>query len=271
MGISRFPLNESTIRFYVRQRAAVDRNKVHNKIGVNAKTISAELGAISKWAVLSGFPKVDPSWKDLKDTIKGYRKELPQLKIEKRDPITELDLIAVIRTMSGSKDDEMFIAAWTTAFRGLMRVGEFTVLSFDPDVLEGPKTLRINNIRFRPSWKNDQFLQIRLKVSKTDIFREGVTLNIARTDGALCAVSRMKKMLESRGVVDVTSKRSHGSEFLFRLNERPISRAICIEKFKKHAMLAGRASKNFNGISFRKRGYQTLLDRHVPLPLIMLM
>ena len=87
---------------------------------------------------------------------------------------------------------------------------------------------------------------------QSDNFREGVTLNIACTDGALCAVSRMKKMLESRGVVDVASKRSHGSEFLFRLNERSISRAICIEKFKKHAVLAGRASKNFNSIFFRK-------------------
>ena len=148
--------------------------------------------------------------------------------------------------------------------------GRVHSLVLRPAILEGPKTLHIDNIRFRPSWKNDQFLQIRLKVSTTDIFREEVTLNIARTRGALRAVSRRKKMLESRGVVDVASKRSHGSELLSMFNEKPISRAICIEKFKKHAMLAERASKNFIGISFRKEGYQTLLDRHVPLPLIIM-
>ena len=116
MGIRRFPLVEDTLRFYVRQRAQVDRNKVYNKIGVNAKTIQREIGAISKWAALSGFPKIDSSWVALKDTIKGYMKELPQLKIKKRDPIKESDFLAIVKTMSDSVDDMMFIAAWVSAF-----------------------------------------------------------------------------------------------------------------------------------------------------------
>ena len=47
----------------------------------------------------------------LKRTIHGYRRMLHQLKVEKRDPITESDPMAVICTMYESKDDDMFIMA----------------------------------------------------------------------------------------------------------------------------------------------------------------
>ena len=117
MGIQRFPLVEDTLGFYVRQRADVDMNKIHKKVGVNAKTISADIGVISKWADLSGYPKVDQSWVSLKRTIHGYMKTIHQLKIGKRDPITAANLLAIIATMYDSTDDEMFVASWITAFR----------------------------------------------------------------------------------------------------------------------------------------------------------
>ena len=65
----------------------------------------------------------------------------------------------------------MLWAALTLAFFGFLRVSEFTCTGrFNPNIHITPK-----DITFLPSKHNPMYMQIHLKVSKTDPFRSGVT------------------------------------------------------------------------------------------------
>ncbi len=76
-------------------------------------------------------------------------------------------------------------SAAVVCFFGFLRSGEVvspTESSFDQDT-----NLTFGDVRV-DSLLNPQYVEVRLKASKTDIFRKGVTVFLGRTDGGICPV-----------------------------------------------------------------------------------
>ena len=114
----------------------------------------------------------------------GRRHSLP-----KRLPITPSLLRIINQNLFNSsrffEDKIMLWAAITTAFFGFLRISEYTTTrktQFDPSV-----TLLLSDIRIR----NDS-IRLHLKTSKTDPFRQGVTVRIEANNTILCPVNALR-------------------------------------------------------------------------------
>ena len=82
----------------------------------------------------------------------------------------------------------MMWAACCLAFFGFLRSSEFTIPTqsgYDPEVHLSPKDVAVDN-RAKP-----RMLKVIIKQSKTDPFRQGVTLCLGKTDSQLCPVDAL--------------------------------------------------------------------------------
>ena len=90
----------------------------------------------------------------------------------------------------------MLEAACIVAFFGFLRCGEFTVLSsFNPEF-----NLCLSDVQIL----QDRIL-ITLKKSKTDPFRQGITIPLFRTDQVVCPVSAVNRYMSLRKTVFLAS------------------------------------------------------------------
>jgi len=83
----------------------------------------------------------------------------------------------------------MIRAAFTLAFFGFLHCSEFTysgVRKYRPNF-----DLSTNCITFQSDLACPQFMTIQVKLSKTDVFRQGHSLTVARTGSTICAVTAM--------------------------------------------------------------------------------
>ena len=86
------------------------------------------------------------------------------------------------------EDKVMLWAALLTGFYGFLRVSEYTSdrkTSFDPE-----STLLFSDMAF----KSDGSVSILIKKSKTDPFRQGVLLRIAKNGSSLCPVNALQNL-----------------------------------------------------------------------------
>ena len=86
----------------------------------------------------------------------------------------------------------MLWAAFTLAFFGFLRASEFTCnsSSFDPTV-----HLCLRDVTFVPNIESPSHMLVFIKQSKTDPFRKGCTLTIARSTTYICSVMAMRDYL----------------------------------------------------------------------------
>ena len=85
----------------------------------------------------------------------------------------------------------MFWAAFTLAFFGFLRSSEFTCNGpFDPSV-----NFTCNDITLLPNSHSPSHMLVHIKQSKTDTFRQGHTLTIAKSSSPICSVMAMKDYL----------------------------------------------------------------------------
>ena len=91
--------------------------------------------------------------------------------------------------------DLMFWAAYTLAFFGFLRWAEFTTppAGFSVQIHLTPSDIKVHKKPF-PS---RMFVQ--LKSSKTDQFRRGFRLVLAKCDSVLCPIAAMMPYLSCRG------------------------------------------------------------------------
>ena len=109
--------------------------------------------------------------------------------LPKRLPITPILLRTIKENLFNSsrlfQDKVMIWAAITTAFFGFLRVSEYTTTrktQYDPT-----STLLASDVRIR----NDS-VRLHLKTSKTDPFRQGVTVRIEANNTILCPVNALR-------------------------------------------------------------------------------
>ena len=133
----------------------------------------------------------------LKKVLRGILRYQGQQRIL-RQPVTPGVLLAIrpfLQAWLGPKDFSMVWAAFTLAFYGFLRCSEFTypgVHTFRPRF-----DLSTECVSFHPSLASPQHIIVTLKSSKTDSFRAGQSLLIARADTPVCAVAAMQHYFQS--------------------------------------------------------------------------
>ena len=132
--------------------------------------------------------------------IKLEEAEPQSASTRRRLPITPdilIKLKAVWSRMAGEEADMMMLwAACCLGFFAFLRAGEFTVQSdteFDEEVHLNWNDASIDD----PG--SPSFLQVHIKQSKTDPFREGTYLYVGRTGTELCPVAALLDYMSLRG------------------------------------------------------------------------
>ena len=110
-----------------------------------------------------------------------------------RQPITYNILTSICTTLRGgvfdTHTDLLLLTVCVVAFFGFLRCGEFTVRDyFDPTI-----NLCVGDVHFH---METAFLK--LKSSKSDPFRKGVTVQLHATGRAICPYSAMKTFMQFR-------------------------------------------------------------------------
>lgn len=135
--------------------------------------------------------------------------------------------------------DSMLKSACLVAFFGFLRCGEFTTLGlFDPSV-----SLCTQDILVLPD-----HLEVTLKKSKTDPFRQGVTIHIYANSTTICPLAATVKYLSLRQSFLGTN----GCPAFYVTDQGlPLSRSFFISHVKGLLSKLGLNSDLYNGHSFR--------------------
>ena len=228
------PSNEATLIHFA----------THLSNTVSYGTIKVYLAAVKNLHTEFGFPLDFTSMPLLYKTLRGI-KCLQSVPKRTRYPITITVLQQIYSKLqpfhSQDVDSSMLWAAFTLAFFGFLRSSEFTCNGkFDPHI-----HLSRADINFIPNIFSPIFLEITIKKSKTDPFRETAKLTIARSNSNVCAVSALQDyLLQTYG--------QGTSNPLFKFTDgRSLTRTSLTNNVRALLHVCGLDSANFASHSFR--------------------
>lgn len=185
-----FPASEDTLLRFVAHLY---------KGGLKAGTIKSYLAAVryAQIAIGLGSPHME-NMTQLEYVVRGV-KRLTNGPVRTRLPIT-FDLLGRLRqvwyTELGEHDATMLWAAAAMCFFGFLRAGEVVVpsdSSFDPSIHLTVADVSVD------SHTSPSYLAVRIKASKTDPFRQGVTIYLGRTNYRICPVAAVLSYLAKGG------------------------------------------------------------------------
>ena len=160
-----------------------------------------------------------------------------------RLPITPLVLRAIKKVLDAASTDYQNILLWAACcvgFFGFMRSGEFTLTSttaFNPTCHLSIQDVAID------SHSNPTLVQLHLKQSKTDQFRQGAFIYLSRTGTDLCPVSALLAYLAIRGD-------ALGPLFIHQ-DKSPLTKHKLILMLRSTLQEAGIDATFYSGHSFR--------------------
>ena len=167
--------------------------------GLAVGTVKSYLAAMrhTQIAIGLGDPQIG-SMPQLEYVLKGLKRRSAGRQGRPRLPITPTvlrQLKEVWARMPDRHNAAMLWAASTLCFFGFLRTGEAVspTIGYDPQVHLSFGDARVNN-RSSPEW-----MEVRIKESKTDPFRRGVTIYIGVTGGDLCPVAALLGYMVVRG------------------------------------------------------------------------
>ena len=177
------PLHQSTLCLYVTYLAR----------SLSFKSIKLYLCAVKQYALAHGFRDRLPK---LHFTLRGIKRKLGATGNRKpRMPVTIVLLKQIksyiMSTSPNLVDQRMLWAASTLAFFGFLRSSEYT--SPSKSKYHKSSTLQLQDVTLQESR-----ILVHIKASKTDPFREEITLSVAKTGASVCPVGAIKKYRQVR-------------------------------------------------------------------------
>lgn len=206
-------------------------------------TIKTYLAAVRNLHIISGYKDPLRGRLLLQKILRGILRYQGSPRI-RRQPVTPSVLLAIrpiLRSWLGPRDFSMIWAAFTLAFFAFLRCSEFTypgVHSFSSKF-----NLTTECVTFCPSLACPQRLLVTLKSSKTDSFRAGHSLIVARCPSLLCPVTAMQQFF-------LQAKPRSGPLFYFR-SGRYLTRSSVTHLLRDSARCAGLPHESLKGHSFR--------------------
>lgn len=217
-------------------------------LGLSYVTIKSYLSAVRNLYVSKGLsnPLVHPvsgePLHQLALLCRGLKKSQSSSN-NVRQPFTGLMLfklsICLRNGLFGQYLDSLLEAACMLAFFGFLRCGEFTTITeqFDPNL----------NLCLGDILLTNNCVHILIKVSKTDPFRKGCSINLFHNGSPLCPYTALAKYLALRKCISNVSNTP-----LFLLpGGRPLSRKIFLELFRAACTKAHVNTNNISGHSLR--------------------
>ena len=177
------PAEESTLVLF-----ATELSHTHSH-----SSIKVHMSAIAYHSVINGCPINFAQFCKLYYLLRGIKRtQGKKHRKKKRAPITPSTLKKInahlFRSSRPYKDKVMLWAALLTAFYGFLRVSEYT--SYRKTTYDPATTLLYKDITFR----SDGSISLFIKKSKTDPFRQGVMLRIAKNNSRLCPVNALRHL-----------------------------------------------------------------------------
>ena len=184
----------------------------------------------------------------LERTLQGIKHDHNEPARRTRTPLIRPHLLSMLRYLGRhSYNDTVTRAAFSLAFAGFLRIGEFTYRALDLEM--GPAFhnwfLTKSSIRFI---ENDKHIELTLPVSKTDPFRQGIQLIIAGSHDEACPVRAMKQLLA------INTYRSLQAPLfcIGRTEQQPFTREYVVQKLRELGTKSGLGQAAWNGHSFRR-------------------
>ena len=189
VSVPYFPLVEQNLQLFVTSLAK----------RVSYATIKVYLCGVQYESLVLGFNSNISGMHKLYYVLRGVRRiQGPHWKKNKRLPITlshlKTMLIFVYESSFCQHDKAMWACLILLAFFGLLRVSEYTshtATSFDKDIHLLAGDISVSTCGTQAS--------VRIKASKTDPFRAGVTIRLIAIGGPFCPVIALKNYLHIRG------------------------------------------------------------------------
>jgi len=158
---------------------------------VSYDTVKLYLVAVQDLHRELNFPLHIQAMHRVQKVLTGIKRLAPSTKRD-RFPITTQILTATHNylrpELSTNLDHIMLWAALTLAFFGFLRASEFTCNGpFNPEV-----HLTSQDITFHPDMQSPSLIRVKIKQAKSDPFRPGSTLAIAKSSSSICSVMAMK-------------------------------------------------------------------------------
>jgi len=207
-------------------------------------TIKTYLAAVRNLQIISSYKDPLRGRLLLKNILRRILRYQGSPRI-RRQPVTPgvlLSIHPILRSWLGLRNFSMTWAAFTLAFFAFLRCSEFAY----PEVHSFSSKFNLTKecVTFCPSLRLacPQRLLVTLKSSKTDSFRAGQSLIVARCPSLLCPVSAMQQY-------SVLAKPRSGPLSYFC---RYLTRSSVTHEFQDSARSAGLPQESLKGHSFRR-------------------
>jgi len=180
--------------------------------------------------------------------IQGIKRDHNQPERRIRTPLTHPHLLAIVTLLPVSSYDNIVLrAAFTLAFAGFLRVGEFTYKEADRELGTSYSKWFLTKQSITVA-ERGTFMQLTLPASKTDPFRKGITLTIAASSDTGCPVHAMTRL---QGV-DHHRPQSAPLFCIGRDQQQAFTREHVVRNLQRLATSAGLEQGTWNGHSFRR-------------------
>ena len=196
----------------------------------------------------------------LQKIVKGLRRLKSGSRVRK--PLTVALGVKVLAGLGRSVDEMCADAAYKTATFGLLRTSEFAVESKKAPCII--RMLYVGSVTWFPNKKNPLYIKIRLRYTKTDLWRTDMSIVIGLSGlENFCAVRSLRRYLFKR----FNGWEWDASEPLFWYKGGPFTKRESSNRLKELTLAAGLDPKEFTNYSFRKGG-ATSLGSRVPVALL---
>ena len=230
-----FPATEWVLSFFV---ALLYRE------GLSGGTVKSYLSAVRHMHISMGLgdPHIS-SMPQLEYVVKGMKKKTAGRAARVRRPITPQilrQMKQVWQLLPDRHNSAMLWAAVCMCFFGFLRSGEVVVPSdsdYDSSTHLSFGDVRVDSVDF------PQYVEVRIKASKTDPFRQGVSVFLGWKDADLCPVGAVLDYMVRRGS-------GQGPFFLFS-DGRFLSRERFVASVRSALQAAGVEASDYAGHSFR--------------------
>ena len=184
----------------------------------------------------------------LERTIQGIKRDHDEPERRTRTPLTRPYLLKILSALTGNYyEDVVIYPAFTLAFAGFPRVGEFTYKESDRALAQGFGKWFLTKSCIRIS-QEATYMKLNLPFSKTDPLRKGVKLTITATYDKGCPVLAMQRLR----AID-THRPEHGPLFwIGKLEQHAFRREYVVRRLQELATGVGLGQGIWNGYSFRR-------------------
>jgi hypothetical protein len=215
--------------------------------GLQPKTIKGYLSAVRSLHVDEGLPFTACESETVRRVIRGIKRFHGERERNPKQPIT-LQILQQLASAPGDLSityNALFDAAIKLAWAGFLRCGEFTLNCGEK--FSAASNLTRGCVTFVPSLENPTHVRLDLPASKTDPFRKGVSILIAKAPAgsSTCAVSALKHLF-------TIDPQSLDTPLFSEPDGSPLTRTTFISTLKQRLTSLGIDASQFAGHSFRR-------------------